>query len=135
MSWNLEGWITTIITDNGSNMKAAFPFLIQKNKCESIQRLPYAIIQLQADLCTSTNRDDKKDGNKLRKIILSEKEWELLDQLVDLLTPFERTTKDFSEGIYVTFSNMISIIKELIFNMACNLPLKFNTIISKLIVY
>lgn len=198
-SWNLEGWVTTIITDNGSNMKAAFPFLIQKNKCESIQRLPCAahtlqlaigkglaaaeiliahvkrivhffstqrqierleatqcklgykdilhciqdvstrwnssyyawdrlfylkdaIIQLQADLCTSTNRDDKKDGNKLRKIMLSEEEWELLDQLVDLLTPFERTTKDFSGGTYVTFSNMISIIKELIFNMTCSLP-------------
>ncbi|CAG8758765.1 15597_t:CDS:2, partial [Rhizophagus irregularis] len=81
-----------------------------------------AIIQLQADLCTSTNRDDKKDGNKLRKIMLSEEEWELLDQLVDLLTPFERTTKDFSGGTYVTFSNMISIIKELIFNMTCSLP-------------
>jgi hypothetical protein len=38
-SWDLNGRITAIITDNGSNMKAAFPILTQKDQCEAIQRL------------------------------------------------------------------------------------------------
>ncbi len=36
-SWDLNGRVTAIITDNGSNMKAAFPILTQKNQCENIQ--------------------------------------------------------------------------------------------------
>lgn len=31
LSWDLSGCITVIITDNGSNMKVAFPILIQKD--------------------------------------------------------------------------------------------------------
>ena len=46
-SWDLNGRVTAIITDNGSNMKAAFPILTQKNQCENIQRLPCAAHTLQ----------------------------------------------------------------------------------------
>ena len=60
------------------------------------------IIQLQADLYTSINREDKNDGNKLKKILLSEEEWDLLDKLVDILLSFEKITREFSEGFYVT---------------------------------
>ena len=77
-----------------------------------------AIIQLQADLYTSTNREDKNDGNKLKKILLSEEEWDLLDKLVDVLLPFEEVTKEFSGGSYVTLSRMMPNINELIFNLA-----------------
>ena len=38
-SWDLNECVTAIVTDNGSNMKAAFPILTQKNQCEAIQRL------------------------------------------------------------------------------------------------
>ena len=38
---DLNGRVTAIITDNGSNMKAAFPILTQKNQCEGIHRFPY----------------------------------------------------------------------------------------------
>ena len=37
--WDLNGRVITIVTDNGSNMKAAIPILVQKNQCEAIQRL------------------------------------------------------------------------------------------------
>ncbi|PKC55862.1 hypothetical protein RhiirA1_446717 [Rhizophagus irregularis] len=77
-----------------------------------------AIIQLQADLYTSTSREDKNDGIKLRKILLSEDEWDLLDKLVDVLLPFEEATREFSGGTYVTLSKMIPCINELIFNLA-----------------
>ncbi|CAJ0651791.1 5891_t:CDS:2 [Entrophospora sp. SA101] len=76
-----------------------------------------AIIQLQTDLCTSTNREEKKDGNKLRKIMLSDEEWDLVDELITLLMPFEQATCEFSGGSYVTLSKMVPKIKELIFNL------------------
>jgi zinc finger BED domain-containing protein 1 (E3 SUMO-protein ligase ZBED1) len=196
-SWNLEGRVMAIVTDNGANIKSTFPILIQKDKCENIHRIPCAahtlqlaigkglapveiliarvkriinffstqkqiekleeaqsklhyqdilrciqdvstrwnssyyawdrlfylkdaITRLQADLLTSTNREDKNDGNKLRKIMLSEEEWELLDQLIDLLMPFENATRNFSGGTYVTLSTIISTIKKLIFDLACD---------------
>ncbi|RHZ83688.1 hypothetical protein Glove_88g56 [Diversispora epigaea] len=230
-SWNLEGRVMTIVTDNGANIKSTFPILIQKDKCENIQRIPYHVLRgpkgpkgpkrpkepkgskgpkgpkgpknylgfyplirkpfvtdlfkdkppsvtaahilqltigkglafveiliarvkrvinffstqkqlkklketqsklnyqdiLQCiqdvstfDLITSTNKEDKSDENKLRKIMLSEKEWKLLDQLIDLLMPFENTTRDFSKGTYVILSSIISTIKKLIFNLAGN---------------
>ncbi|PKY36187.1 hypothetical protein RhiirB3_458263 [Rhizophagus irregularis] len=84
-----------------------------------------AIIQLQTDLYTSTNREDKKDGTKLKKIMLSEEEWELLDKLIDLLSPFEGATRYFSGGTYVTLSKMMLTIKEFTFDLATdseNLP-------------
>ena len=77
-----------------------------------------AIIQLQADLYTSINREDKNDGNKLKKILLSEEEWDLLDKLVDVLLSFEEMTREFSGGSYVTLSRMMPNINELIFNLA-----------------
>lgn len=77
-----------------------------------------AIVQLQADLYTSTNNEDKKDGKKLKNILLSDEEWELIDQLVNLLMPFENATREFSGGTYVTLSRMIDTIKELIFDLA-----------------
>ena len=194
-NWDLDGRVTAIVTDNGSNMKAAFPILVKKDRCEEIQRLPCvahtlqlaigkglapveilaarakriinffstqkqierleeiqrklgyedvmrcvqdvqtrwnssyyawdrlfylkdAIIKLQADLYTSAIREDKKDGTKLKKIMLSEEEWDLLDDLIDVLTPFEEATRYFSGGTYITFSRMILTIKEFIFNLA-----------------
>ncbi|GES81498.1 zinc finger BED domain-containing protein RICESLEEPER 2-like [Rhizophagus clarus] len=105
-SWGLNGCVTAIITDNDSNMKVAFPILTQKDQCKDIQRhscVAY-ILQLSigkglapveilaTDLYTSTNREDRKDGNKLKKIMLADDEWNLLDQLVDILIPFEKAT-------------------------------------------
>nr|CAG8636594.1 13142_t:CDS:1 [Entrophospora candida] len=76
-----------------------------------------AIIQLQTDLYTSTNREEKKDGNKLRKIMPSDEEWNLIDELITLLMHFEQATCEFSGGSYVTLSKMVQTIKELIFNL------------------
>ncbi|GBC29861.2 zinc finger BED domain-containing protein 1-like [Rhizophagus irregularis DAOM 181602=DAOM 197198] len=194
-TWNLKNHVTSITTDNGSNMVAIFPFLNQKNGCENIQRLPCtvhtlqlaigkglasveilvararrlinffqyqkqverleqvqrklgykdilrciqdvstrwnssyyawdrlfflkdAIIQLQTDLSTSTDREIKKDGNRLKKLLLNDDEWELLDQLVDLLMPFEEATREFSGNSYITLSRVIPTIKEMIFDLA-----------------
>lgn len=50
--------------------------------------------------------------------MLSNEEWNLLDQLVDILIPFEEATHYFSGNTYVTLSKMILTIKEFIFNLA-----------------
>ncbi len=85
-----------------------------------------AIIQLQTDLFTSFNKEEKNDGIKLKKIMLSDNEWELLDQLIILLMPFEEETRKFSGGTYVTLSRMIPAIKKLIFDLADDLSLTIN---------
>ena len=77
-----------------------------------------AIIQLQADLCTSIDRNSKKDGNKLKRFLLSDEKWNLLDQLIDLLMPFEEATHEFSGNTYVTLSKTIPTIKSRIFDLA-----------------
>ncbi|PKC58903.1 hypothetical protein RhiirA1_494414, partial [Rhizophagus irregularis] len=81
-----------------------------------------AITQLQADLSTSTDREIKKDGNRLKRLLLTDDEWELLDQLVDLLMPFEEATREFSGNSYITLSRVIPIIKEMIFDLATEVP-------------
>ena len=85
-----------------------------------------AIIQLQTDLFTSFNKEEKNDGIKLKKIMLSDNEWELLDQLIILLMPFEEEICKFSGGTYVTLSRMIPAIKKLIFDLADDLSLTIN---------
>jgi uncharacterized protein with von Willebrand factor type A (vWA) domain len=64
-----------------------------------------AITQLQTDLITSADREIKKDGNRLKRFLLSDEEWELLNQLIDLLLPFEEATRVLSGNTYVTLSN------------------------------
>ncbi|GBB95835.1 hypothetical protein RclHR1_02620026 [Rhizophagus clarus] len=49
-SWDLNGCVTAIITDNSSNIKAAFPILTQKNQCEDIQRHPCVAHMLQLSI-------------------------------------------------------------------------------------
>lgn len=75
------------------------------------------------DLYTSQDREIKKDGTKLKRMLLSDDEWELLDQLIDLLMPFEEATREFSGNTYVTLSKVIPTIKEMIFDLACETPL------------
>ena len=197
--WNFEQRVTSITTDNGSNVVSMLHILNQKGGCENIQRLPCiaytiqlaigkglasveilvarvrrlihffqyqkqverleqvqkklgyvdimccvqdvstrwnstfyaweclfflkdAIIQLQADLYTSTDRESKKDGNKLKRFLLSDEEWNLLDQLIDLLMPFEEATREFSGNTYITLSKTIPFIKSRIFELATEVP-------------
>jgi hypothetical protein len=54
-SWDLNGRVTAIITDNSSNMKVAFPILTQKDQCEAIQRLPCIAHMLQLAIGTYRN--------------------------------------------------------------------------------
>ena len=50
----------------------------------------------------------------MKKIILNDSEWELLDELCNILAPFEKATRDFSGNTYVTLSQIVPIITNLI---------------------
>ncbi|PKC53784.1 hypothetical protein RhiirA1_430051, partial [Rhizophagus irregularis] len=45
--------------------------------------------------------------------MLSDNEWELLDELCNILSPFEKATRDFSGNTYVTLSQVVPIITRL----------------------
>jgi hypothetical protein len=64
-------------------------------------------------LSCSLKYEEKADGIKLKKLILSDSEWELLDELCNILAPFEKATRDFSGNTYVTLSQIVPIITNL----------------------
>ena len=64
-------------------------------------------------LSCSFIREKKADGVKLKKIILNDNEWNLLDELCNILAPFEKATRDLSGNTYVTLSQIVSIITNL----------------------
>lgn len=46
--------------------------------------------------------------------MLNDSKWELLDELCNILAPFENATQDFFGNTYVTLSQIVSIITSLI---------------------
>lgn len=75
--------------------------------------LQCAILQLNVNLSCSFIREEKADGAKLKKVLLNDNEWELLDELCNILAPFEKATRDFSGSTYVTLSKIVPIITNL----------------------
>src|SRR5215207_9383332 len=75
--------------------------------------LQYAILQLNIKLSCSLINEEKTDGNRLKKNILKDNEWELLDELCNILAPFEKATQEFSGNTYITLSQMFPIITNL----------------------
>jgi hypothetical protein len=75
--------------------------------------LQYAILQLNINLSCSLIYEEKADGAKLKKNMLNDNEWELLDELCNILAPFEKATRDFSGNSYVTLSQMVPSITDL----------------------
>ena len=57
--------------------------------------------------------DAKKDGKLLEKIMLSSDEWDLLQNLVVILGPFEEATRYLGGEQYITHSIMIPLIEEI----------------------
>ncbi|CAH1770014.1 6434_t:CDS:2, partial [Entrophospora sp. SA101] len=53
------------------------------------------------------------NGKRLKKILLSDEEWELLKELVKILKPFEEATTYLGGSSYITFSMMYPLIQEI----------------------
>ena len=50
------------------------------------------------------NRENKKDGKRLERIMLSDDEWQLMSELTSILRNFEELTRTMSGNSYVTLS-------------------------------
>lgn len=72
-----------------------------------IQMLIVELINNENDI------DAKKDGKQLEKIMLSSDEWDLLQDLIIILGPFEEATRYLGGEKYVTHSIMIPIIERI----------------------
>ncbi|PKK55478.1 hypothetical protein RhiirC2_802279 [Rhizophagus irregularis] len=57
--------------------------------------------------------EEKTDGNRLKKFMLKDSEWKLLDELCNILALFKKVTQDFSGNTYITLSQMFPIITNL----------------------
>lgn len=68
---------------------------------------------LIVELVNNENTDAKKDGKQLEKIMLSSDEWELLQELVITLGPFEEATGYLGGEKYITHSIMNPIIEQI----------------------
>jgi hypothetical protein len=67
----------------------------------------------------------------LKRLLLTDDEWELLDQLVDLLMLFEEAIREFSGNSYITLSRVIPIIKEMIFDLTTEVPSNNNDFLNE----
>lgn len=76
-------------------------------------KLKRAIIFLPSRLQSDLNSDVRKDGQKLQRIILTNDEWKLLGDLVNLLQGFEEVTVLLSGAKYITISLMYPAISRL----------------------
>lgn len=62
---------------------------------------------------SDSDYETRQDGKRLRAILLSDQEWNLLKNLIDLLKLFEEATTFLGGSKYITYSVMFPIIKEL----------------------
>ncbi|GET01380.1 zinc finger BED domain-containing protein 1-like [Rhizophagus clarus] len=81
---------------------------------EHLIELKRAIKFLPGQLKSDLNKDAQKDGEKLKKIMLSDNEWLLIEDLLNLLSVFEDVTKLLSGAKYCTISLMYPAIAALI---------------------
>ena len=81
---------------------------------ERLIELKRAIKFLPGQLKSDLDKDAQKDGEKLEKIMLSDEEWSLIENLLDLLSGFEEVTRLLSGAKYCTISLMYPAISAII---------------------
>lgn len=72
-----------------------------------------AIEELAAKLFRDRDSNVKKDGRQIKKINLSDDEWNFMESLVTLLSPFEEATTLLGGSNYTTLSLMHPVISDL----------------------
>jgi len=85
-----------------------------------------AIEWLSNTLPLERSNDSKKDGKLLKQYILKDYEWDLLKKIIEILEPFEKTTRFFSGAKYPTLSLMYPTIQKLKIQYACEPILSSN---------
>ena len=65
-------------------------------------------------LLTNTDPDSKKDGKKLKSIMITDDEWDLLVDLTEVLSIFADATTELGGSNYVTSSLRVRMLIEII---------------------
>ncbi|CAG8821996.1 41951_t:CDS:2, partial [Gigaspora margarita] len=68
-------------------------------------------------LTVSSTQKDQKDAKRLKEIQLTDDEWDLMKDLVDILGPFFETTEKLGGSEYITISYILSSILGLMRNL------------------
>ncbi|CAJ0857544.1 13323_t:CDS:2, partial [Entrophospora sp. SA101] len=137
--WGVRDLTHIITTDNGSNIKKAIKDMehsdvdLSETSNYFIQcigdvptrwnssylawtrliKIKEFISLLASSMESESDYDTRKDGKRLKKILLSDEEWELLKELVKILKPFEEATTYLGGSSYITFSMMYPLIQEI----------------------
>ncbi|PKK45074.1 hypothetical protein RhiirC2_803984, partial [Rhizophagus irregularis] len=69
---------------------------------------------LSNTLSISTNLDTKKDAKRLKQIIITDKEWDFLADIIEVLSTFADATTELGGSKYVTSSLHLRLIIEII---------------------
>lgn len=69
---------------------------------------------LSSTLLTNTDSDSKKDGKKLKSIMITDDEWDLLVDLTEVLSIFADVTTELGGSNYVTSSLCVRMLIEII---------------------
>jgi hypothetical protein len=69
---------------------------------------------LMNTLSTKTDLDSKKDYKRLKQIMLEEDEWDVIKDLIPVLTPFAEATNYLGGNKYCTYSIMVPTLIEII---------------------
>ncbi|CAG8625087.1 1527_t:CDS:1, partial [Dentiscutata erythropus] len=72
-----------------------------------------AIDIMQVTLSHNNDPTTKKDARRLKRIMLTPNEWQLMDDLVKILQPFANATKMLGGSKYATMSYMFPAISSL----------------------
>jgi hypothetical protein len=72
-----------------------------------------AISVLNTKLARETDRDSKKDSKRLKEIMITTQEWDLIRNLVDILEPFAEATDYLGGSSYCTYSIINPLIEEI----------------------
>ena len=65
------------------------------------------------ELLNSSTTDARKDGRQLEQLMLTSNEWNLLQELILVLGPFEEATRYLGGEKYITHSIMHPILEEI----------------------
>ena len=80
---------------------------------ERLIKIKAYIQALVPELVNSSDSDAKKDGKNLEQIMLTSNEWDLLQELIIILGPFEEATRYLGGEKYTTYSIMAPIIEQI----------------------
>jgi hypothetical protein len=111
--------------ESGDEDKPSYPRMIRNiteiktrwnskyHSWKRLAKLKNAVKWIAATLPLSSNRQDKLDGEKLNQILISDEEWDLLNQLIEIFKPFDEMTTYFSGANYATISSILPLIESL----------------------